>query len=165
MTITTAYLCLGSNIKPKDNIRFAVRRLKRDFEQVTISNVYRNPAVGFDGADFLNLALSLTTSLTLDELLDYTDALEQEAGRIRAYRGCYDSRTLDVDVVMFGDLQGVYEGREWPSEDIQDNAHVLLPMSEIAGNHKHPALGVKFSQLWKEFDQQGQTLQKVDRLW
>ena len=165
MQTTRAYLCLGSNINPRRNIRFAVQRLKQDFQNVIVSNVYKSSAVGFDGDDFLNLAIALKTDLSLGELLRYTDKLEQEAGRVRLYRGNYDSRTLDVDVVMFGDLTGEHKGRQWPSEDIQDNAHVLLPMSEIAGDRKHPLLGVNFSKLWKEFDAQDQHLKQVEKTW
>jgi len=165
MKYTTAYLCLGSNINPEENIRFAVQRIKRDFSFVKTSNLYKSSAVGFDGDDFLNVAVSIKTSFGLGELLRYTDALEQEAGRVRVCRGNFDSRTLDVDVVMFGDLTGEHKGRQWPSEDIQDNAHVLLPMSEIAGNRTHPALGVNFTQLWKEFEMEDQHLKQVKRTW
>jgi len=162
---TKAYLCLGSNIEPEKNIRFAVQRLLGDFDKVKISNLYRSAAVGFVGDDFLNLALSVNTDLSLEDLLAYTNTLEKEAGRIRVRRGRYDSRTLDIDVVMYGDLQGEYAGREWPSEDINENAHVLLPISEIAGGRLHPALGVKFAQLWREFDQDELTLERVDWVW
>ena len=162
---TTAFLCLGSNIRPRRNIRFAVQRLQQDFDSVVVSNVYKSTAVGFDGDDFLNLAIALKTQYSLGELLRYTDGLEKEAGRIRVCRGNYDSRTLEVDVVMFGNLTGEHKGRQWPSEDIQDNAHVLLPMSEIAGDRKHPALGVNFSRLWKEFDAPGQRLKQVEQTW
>lgn len=162
---TTAFLCLGSNIKPKRHIRFAVQRLQRDFNNVVTSNVYKSSAVGFDGDDFLNLAIALKTDFSLGELLRYTDSLEKDAGRIRVSRGNYDSRTLDVDVVMFGNLTGQHKGRQWPSEDIQDNAHVLLPMSEIAGDRAHPALGVNFTQLWKEFNSVGQRLKQIKKLW
>lgn len=165
MTLTTAYLCLGSNIQPEENIRFAVTRLQHDFQQVVLSNLYKSPAVGFEGDDFLNIAAAVSTDYPLDELLRYTDSLEQEAGRIRVYRGCYDSRTLDVDVVMYGNLQGNHSGREWPSEDIGKDAHVLLPMSEITGKKKHPILGVEFKQLWKQFDKNQQTLKRVDAVW
>jgi len=165
MSDVTAYLCLGSNIKPEHYIRFAVQRLQRDFKNVKTSNLYRSTAIGFEGDDFLNLAVSLETDFSLGELLVYVDKLEKEAGRVRLFRGNYDSRTLDVDVVMFGDLLGQHKGREWPSEDIQDNAHVLLPISEIAGNQKHPILGVKFKTLWKNFDQDKQHLKQVDSLW
>jgi len=162
---TTAYLCLGSNIEPEHNIRFAVERLRQDFGGIRISNLYKSAAVGFAGDDFLNLALSLETDYSLDQLLAYTDALETAAGRVRVRRGRYDSRTLDVDLVMYGDLQGQHEGREWPSEDISKDAHVLLPISEIAGKQKHPTLGVEFEQLWREFDQGEQTLERVESIW
>jgi 2-amino-4-hydroxy-6-hydroxymethyldihydropteridine diphosphokinase len=103
--------------------------------------------------------------MSLADLLDYTDELEKEAGRVRVYRGRYDSRTLDIDVVMFGDLQGMHNGREWPSDDINENAHVLLPMSEIAGEKRHPSLGIRFNQLWQEFNQDAQQLTRVERFW
>jgi len=165
MSKTTAYFSLGSNIEPEDNIRFAVERLQQDFNQVTTSNLYKSAAVGFDGDDFLNIALAVKTSRSLKELLDYADLLEQEAGRIRIERGRYDSRTLDVDVVMYGDLQGRYKGRQWPSEDVDKDAHVLLPMSEIAGEKKHPVLGVEFKELWESFDLGKQTLKRVEKNW
>ena len=162
---TKAFLCLGSNINPKRHIRFAVQRLQQDFDGVVTSNVYKSSAVGFEGDDFLNMAIMLKTDFSLGELLRYTDTLEKEAGRIRVARGNYDSRTLDVDVVMFGDLTGEHKGRQWPSEDIHENAHVLLPMSEIAGDRDHPALGVNFARLWKEFDSAGQWIKQVEKTW
>lgn len=165
MPRTTAYLCLGSNIEPETNIRFAVRRLRQDFGKIKTSNLYLSKAIGFDGDDFLNLVVSVKTDLSLDALLDYTDKLEQAAGRVRVRRGRFDSRTLDVDVVMFGDLLGNHLGREWPSEDLSESAHVLLPMSEIAGDKKHPALGIRFNQLWREFDLGDQRLKRVEQSW
>lgn len=165
MKLITAYLCLGSNINPEDNIRFAVRQLQKDFGEIKTSNLYLSEAVGFDGDDFLNLAVAIETEQTLGQLLDYTDELEKQAGRVRVYRGRYDSRTLDIDVVMFGDLQGVHQGREWPSTDIDENAHVLLPISEIAGNTKHPKLGIDFTQLWRESKLRKQPLTRVEQIW
>ncbi|MEM7357650.1 MAG: 2-amino-4-hydroxy-6-hydroxymethyldihydropteridine diphosphokinase [Pseudomonadota bacterium] len=161
----TVYCCLGSNICPQDNISFAVRRVQRDFDQVVTSNLYRSKAVGFEGDDFLNLVLSIQTDLSLTEILQYADRLEQEAGRVRVRRGRFDSRTLDVDVLMYGDLSGQHAGRDWPSADLDDNAHVLLPMSEIAGDVPHPSSGVKFEQLWQNFELKDQALRREQETW
>lgn len=157
----TAYFCLGSNINPKDNIDLAVRHFRQEFNEVITSNLYSSKAVGFEGDDFLNLAVSVRTDRSLAEVLCYADALEQEAGRVRVRRGHFDSRTLDVDLLMYGNLNGYHEGRVWPSEDILHNAYILLPMSEIAGDVEHPVNGVKFTQLWREFSQKDQTLRRV----
>ncbi|NNC98932.1 MAG: 2-amino-4-hydroxy-6-hydroxymethyldihydropteridine diphosphokinase, partial [Gammaproteobacteria bacterium] len=117
MNLTKAYWCLGSNINPQQHIGFAVSRFQQDFSGVVASKLYRCPAVGFAGEDFLNMVLATETDRNLAELLEYGAQLEQLAGRVRVKRGRFDSRTLDVDLLMFGSLQGVHEGREWPSHD------------------------------------------------
>lgn len=160
---TKVYFCLGSNISPHKNISFALRRVRQKFSDVESSSLYSSKAVGFEGDDFLNIVLSITTGLSLAEVLTYADSLEQEAGRVRVRRGRFDSRTLDVDVLMYGDLAGEHEGRIWPNQDLKENAHVLLPMSEIAGDLEHPVIGVSFDQLWQEFNKDGQDLQRVDQ--
>lgn len=159
---TKVYFCLGSNIRPHQNIRFAIRRVRQKFSDVEASSLYLSKAVGFEGDDFLNIVLSVKTEMSLADVLDYAHTLEQEAGRVRVRRGRFDSRTLDVDVLMYGDLAGEHEGRIWPNQDLNDNAHVLLPMSEIAGDVPHPSKGLKFGELWKEFDHQDQPLRRVE---
>jgi 2-amino-4-hydroxy-6-hydroxymethyldihydropteridine diphosphokinase len=159
---TKVYFCLGSNISPHQNISFAIRRVRRKFSDVESSSLYSSKAVGFEGDDFLNIALCVKTDMSLAEVLTYADTLEQEAGRVRVRRGGFDSRTLDVDVLMYGDLAGEHEGRIWPNQDLNENAHVLLPMSEIAGDVEHPSNGLKFGELWKQFDHQDHQLCRVD---
>ena len=163
--MTTAYLCLGSNIEPEKNIRSVVHALQKKFGKIETSNLYMSEAVGFVGEDFLNLVVVVETELGLGQLLEYTDRLEQEAGRVRVYRGRYDSRTMDIDVLMYGDLQGHRHGREWPSEDIQENAHVLLPLSEVAEKKLHPVLGVSFNQLWLESGFSKKGLKRIEQNW
>lgn len=149
--LNTVYLCLGSNIEPRRHLAFAVNKIKSDFSSTKISSVYATPAVGFEGDDFLNLAVELKTQVSLAELLAYTDELEQQAGRVRVKRGNFDSRTLDVDVVLYGNLVGMHEGREWPSEDLTEYGHILMPLAEIAADMREPLSGQSFKQLWNRF--------------
>ncbi|MBX2848993.1 MAG: 2-amino-4-hydroxy-6-hydroxymethyldihydropteridine diphosphokinase [Acidiferrobacterales bacterium] len=151
MQLTKAYLCLGSNIEPKKNLSTAVKRIQENFNSPIVSSVYQTPAEGFNGDDFLNLAIEIETSLSLAELLNYTNNLEQAAGRVRTKRGNFDNRTLDVDVVIYGDLVGSFEGKVLPAEDLNDYGHVLKPLVEIASKQIDPASGHSFQQLWDDF--------------
>ena len=152
MTIVPAYLSLGSNIEPQKHLGEAIKKIKVDFINPVISSVYQTAAQGFAGDDFLNLAIQISTELNLAELLNYTESLEQAAGRVRVKRGNFDARTLDVDVVVYGDLVGLHEGKIWPAEDLKDYGHVLKPLAEIAEQAKDPLSGHTFKQLWDQFE-------------
>lgn len=165
MTLVTTYWSLGSNIEPEKHIAHAVKRFRKGFADVKISNLYQSPANGFVGDDFLNLVIAFETDRPLRNLLAFAKALEQEAGRTRVRRGRFDSRTLDVDLVMYGSLEGQHCGQKWPADDILQAAYVLKPMVDVAGSARHPVLGRSFRSLWKEFDQQAVPLTKLDRDW
>ena len=156
MGLTTAYLSLGSNIEPRKNLANAVRSIQYEFQECKVSSVYQTPAQGFIGEDFLNLAIEIRTDMSLTDLLTFTDKLEQGAGRVRVRRGNFDSRTLDVDVVVYADLVGIYEGRLWPADDLADYGHVLKPLAEIAPTNREPLNGKTFDQLWCQFDKKDQ---------
>lgn len=160
----TAYLCLGSNIQPRRNLACAVNRIQQDFINTKISSIYCTSAVGFDGDDFLNLAIEIETEFSLKELLVYADQLEQMAGRVRVKRGNFDARTLDVDILVYDDLVGMYEGRMWPSQDLGEYGHVLMPLAEIAGHARDPSSGRSFQQLWDQFEYKQQFEQSAQRL-
>ncbi|MBT8116088.1 MAG: 2-amino-4-hydroxy-6-hydroxymethyldihydropteridine diphosphokinase [Arenicella sp.] len=155
------FFSLGSNIDARENIAQAVGRIKRDFAQAQFSSVFRSPAIGFEGPDFLNMVVAVNTDLTLAQLLVYAEAREQEAGRIRVARGRFDSRTLDVDILMYEDLCGLHNGVRLPSDDLTDFAHVLAPMAELAGDHQHPLLGDRFAQLWDQFSGDKSAVQRL----
>lgn len=152
MQSTSAYLSLGSNIEPEKNLAFAVNDIQKTFPNSIVSSVYQTTAEGFEGDDFLNLAIALQSQQNLKELLIYTNGLEQQAGRSRVKRGNFDARTLDVDIVVFGDLIGNVEGRVWPAEDLTEYGHVLKPLAEIAPKDKEPIKGRTFQQLWDQFE-------------
>ena len=64
--MTRVYLSLGSNVEPEKNLRAAIEELRARFTNTTVSPVYRFPAVGFEGPDFLNLAAAIDTDLDAD---------------------------------------------------------------------------------------------------
>lgn len=103
------YLSIGSNIDREDNVRSAIRCLNARFGQLEISPVYESESVGFKGDAFFNLVVGVTTDLALSELNHLLKVIEDEHGRERSGPK-FSSRSLDIDVVTYGDEVGVIEG-------------------------------------------------------
>ncbi len=101
--MSRAYLSLRSNHDPKKHLRAALAELRARFGNVVVSPVYRFPAVGFDGPDFLNLAVAIDSDLDPPALNTWLHALEDRHGRRRDVPR-FSSRTLDVDIVLYDDL-------------------------------------------------------------
>lgn len=144
---TRTYLSLGSNIDPEDNLRSAIAALRERFGTVVVSSIYRFPAVGFDGPDFLNAAAAIDSDLDPFALSRWLHELERRHGRLRASVK-FSSRSLDVDIVYFGDL--VLDG---PGELILprpelSQAFVLKPLVEIEPYFVDPIRGRTLRQLW-----------------
>jgi 2-amino-4-hydroxy-6-hydroxymethyldihydropteridine diphosphokinase len=147
--MTRAYLSLGSNLEPHRHLRAALEALHERFGAIIESPVYRFPAIGFDGPDFLNLAVGLDTDVDPESLNDWLHALEDRHGRRRDVPR-FSSRTLDIDIVLYGDL--VLEGRDHldiPRPEL-DQAFVLKPLADIAPRALHPLLGKTILDLWRE---------------
>jgi 2-amino-4-hydroxy-6-hydroxymethyldihydropteridine diphosphokinase len=147
--MTRVYLSLGSNLEPETHLRAAIGALHRQFGQIIVSPVYRFPAVGFAGPDFLNLAVGIDTDLEPQALNDWLHALEDRLGRRRDVPR-WSSRTLDVDIVLFGDRVLDGEGNlQVPRRELEQ-AFVLKPLADIAPRAMHPLLGRTMIDLWRE---------------
>jgi 2-amino-4-hydroxy-6-hydroxymethyldihydropteridine diphosphokinase len=145
--MTRAYLSLGSNVEPEKNLRAALDELRTRFGDVVVSPAYRFPAVGFDGPDFLNLAAAIDTDLSPAALNEWLHALEDRHGRRRDVPR-FSSRTLDVDIVLFGEqvLRGA-GNLQVPRDEIL-HAFVLKPLADIAAEVVHPLLHKTIGELW-----------------
>ena len=98
-----AYLSLGSNLEPERHLAAALAALRARYGELLVSPTYRTPAVGFEGPDFLNLAVGLDTDETPEALDAWLHALEDAQGRRRDVPR-FSSRTLDVDLVLYDQL-------------------------------------------------------------
>lgn len=145
------YVSIGSNIDPERNIRAAVRALRAAFDRVGLSRVYRSPAAGFDGDDFYNLVAAFETDSSLEQVCERLAAIETARGRTR--RGPrFAPRTLDLDVLLYGDLIRHDAHFDIPRRDIALYAHVLGPLAELAPGLRHPESGESLAEMWRRFE-------------
>ena len=144
------YLSLGSNQEPHRYLRVALDELRARFGSLDVSPAYRSAAVGFDGADFVNLAVGLDTELAPAVLNDWLHALEDRHGRRRDVPR-YADRTLDVDIVLYDDLVTQGAGHlDLPRKELK-HAFVLKPLVDIAPGLRHPVDGRTLAELWAVF--------------
>jgi 2-amino-4-hydroxy-6-hydroxymethyldihydropteridine diphosphokinase len=158
MMKTQVYLGIGSNIDRESNIRNGLGEIQSCYGELTISPIYETEAFGFEGDDFYNLVVRLKTDLPIDELAYDLREIEFQFGRSHNETR-YSSRTLDVDLLLFGDE--VHEKYHVPRSDITEFGFVLKPLSDIAPNLKHPVLGETMMQLWDKFDSSREVMRQM----
>jgi len=161
--VTQVFLGLGSNLDREKNIRAGLDALKKLFGDLKLSNIYESESVGFKGSNFYNLVVSLQADLTIAELSEALKKIEDENGRVRTGPK-YSPRTLDIDILTYGDFVGIEAGVELPRAEITENAFVLLPLSELAPDALHPYLKKSYAELWASYDQNTQVLWKITLL-
>ncbi|MGP6487960.1 2-amino-4-hydroxy-6-hydroxymethyldihydropteridine diphosphokinase [Duffyella gerundensis] len=129
------WLALGSNLAdPLQQVQNALDALAAipQTRVVTVSSFYRTPPYGpQDQPDYLNAVVELATALQPDALLDHTQRVEQEQGRVRKDHR-WGPRTLDLDILLF-DRQTLTSDRlTVPHYDMHNRAFMLVPLLEIA---------------------------------
>ncbi len=155
--MSTAYLGIGSNMDARSNIRAAVSILSDSFESVEFSPIYQAEAVGFDGGDFINLVARVETEMAPLELKRWLHELEDRHGRARDVPK-FSDRTLDIDILLYGDLCLLSPELEIPRFEILEAAYVLRPLADLAPDVVHPVARKTMARLWSEFSYGGAQL-------
>jgi 2-amino-4-hydroxy-6-hydroxymethyldihydropteridine diphosphokinase len=158
------YISVGSNVEPQDNVLSGVLALQRGFGELRLSRVYESEAVGFVGANFLNLVVAAEVELSIPEVIAVLRKIEDEHRRDRATPR-FSPRTLDLDLLLYGDC--VYEGNgvHLPRDEITKNAFVLAPLAELAPALAHPIIKRDYQTLWEQYDKASQCLWPIEFDW
>jgi deoxyguanosine kinase len=138
--VRTTYLSLGTNLGNKiENLQFAIDEINRSLGHVRkISSVYRTKSWGFEGEDFYNICLEVSTSLSPEKMIKAVLEIEGQLGRLRNSQQGYNDRIIDIDILLFDDDIMFYNDLKVPHPEMLNRRFVLEPLSEIAPNVIHP---------------------------
>lgn len=157
-SLQRVYVSAGSNIEPARHLRMALRALESRYGRLQLSSVYRNPAEGFVGDDFLNLVIGFDTAEHPETIIAELERLHRVAGRQRG-ANAFGPRTLDLDLLLYG--SDVDPRLRLPRPDILRYGFVLGPLAEIAPGLRHPESGLKMADLWARFDRERHPMQRL----
>ncbi len=157
-------LSLGSNIDAARNIRLAVAELRLRFGDAVCSSVYQSSAVGFQGDDFLNLVAVFECEDSLQDICLTIKQIEAGLGRTRSLSK-FSPRTIDIDVLLYGEQSGEDCGIQLPRDEITRHAFVLRPLAEILPEQIHPQTEQSFAGMWNAFEDSSQRLEAIDFDW
>ena len=148
-----AYLSLGSNIDPVENLRAAVEQLAAQTKVIAVSSVWETKPVGLaDQPNFLNAAAIIETSLTAEQLKQEVIAsIEQRLGRVRQ-ADKNGPRPIDIDIMLFNRQIFQLGQHHIPNPEIIERPFVAIPLAEIAPNYQHPELGQTLAEIARGFE-------------
>jgi len=155
-----AYISGGSNVEPERHLALAARELKRSFPGTRFSRSYRNRAIGFDGPDFINFAAELPVQGDAAAMRLELQRIESLCGR-EPGAPRWAPRSMDLDVLLFGDQVFSVPGLVVPRPDLLKRAFMLGPLAELAPTLVHPTEHRSLETLWRAFDREAHPLVPV----
>ncbi len=147
MSLNRVYLGLGSNVERERHLTAGLDALAVFLQDMQCSAVFESQAVGIKSGPFFNLVVTGLTDMPLMELDRRLKFIEADNGRYAPER---KGLPLDIDVLMYNDLHGSFDGLVLPRAEILKNAFVLWPLSLIAPELLHPGAGKTMGRLWEE---------------
>jgi len=134
------YLSLGSNQGEKlENLQKAIHLIASEVGVIQkIAAVYKTPSWGFEGGEFLNTCLKVSTYQAPEKLLQTLLAIEKKLGRTRKEQNEYQNRPIDIDILLFDDEIIFSKTLIVPHPKMLSRKFVLVPLNEIASTFIHP---------------------------
>jgi 2-amino-4-hydroxy-6-hydroxymethyldihydropteridine diphosphokinase len=142
----------------------SLNALEHLFGKLLVSSVYESEPVGFSGDSFYNLVVGFKSSLPVTEILQKLRQIESNNGRNRNGQK-FSAHTLDLDLILYGDLTVKRENVQIPRQDIEIYAFVLEPLNEIAPDLKHPHLCISYKTLWDNFSKTDLKQKRIQPSW
>ncbi|MBL4822533.1 MAG: 2-amino-4-hydroxy-6-hydroxymethyldihydropteridine diphosphokinase [Colwellia sp.] len=161
------YISLGTNVERQYHVQQGLQALalafKLPFTQLKLSSLFESEAIGFSGTAFYNMVIGITTSQSVEQVAMKLRAIEFSHGRtIDAKK--FSPRTLDLDLLLYDDLI-IDSPAQLPRNEINKNAFVLWPLSEVAPQVIHPIIKQNYDTLWQNYDKNHQQLKIVANCW
>ncbi len=167
MGITPAHIALGGNLGDVRSSFIQARDELNAAEGITVlksSKLYRTLPVGPEGQpDYLNAVIEIATTMKPDALLALLHRIENSHGRVREER--WGARTLDLDILTFGDIQIDSELLTIPHIMISERMFVLRPLCDIDSKWQHPLLKVTAEQLMNRLIANGESPLSEGEAW
>ena len=133
-----AFIALGSNIEPEQNLPLAIHHLRNLGTLVTCSNIYQNPAIADEPQlDYLNAAVLIETSLLPLEVRNKLREIETQLDRVRT-ADKYAARTIDLDLCLYGDLQLDLPTLTLPDPDVLTRPYLAVTLAELRPDQIYP---------------------------
>ena len=154
------YLALGSNVGPERWLPVAARALRERFAGTRFSSCYRNPAYGFEGADFINAVAGFETALTAPEVVARCHEIEALCGR-RRDDPKWAPRVMDVDLLLHGDAVIDTAAYRLPRPDLLRRVYMLGPLAELAPLLRHPMTSRSIAEHWQELAREPHQLERL----
>lgn len=134
------YLSLGTNLGDRFiNLQDAINTINNKIGAILkISSIYKTPSWGFNGNDFYNICIKISTFLDAYTLIDSLLKIETELGRQRTAKIGYENRNIDIDILLYNNDIIKTEKLIVPHQKMLDRKFVLIPLLEIAPTIYHP---------------------------